>query len=107
MCDCSQCVGVPFVFSEIDRTIKPCINLNNVSDAVNLLTVLQLINFNPGFFSIDGCKSALFCGSINDLIDWRRDNSLAPSSDAAAVVNILIPQAALDQIPTTNNNSNC
>lgn len=110
MCDCSQCVGTPFVFTEIDRTIKPCINLNNASDADNLLSVLQaIISLRPTPFplSIDGCKSALLCASLDELIAWRRDNNLAPSSDAAAIVNILIPQAALDQIPSNNNNSNC
>lgn len=107
MCDCNQCVGVPFVFAEIDRTIKPCINLNNASDANNLLAVLQLIGAIPGFFAIDGCKSALLCASINDLINWRRDNNFAPSPEAAEIVNLLIPQAALDTIPSANNNSNC
>lgn len=106
MCDCNQCVGVPFVFAEIDRTIKPCINLNNASDANNLLAVLQLISAIPGFFAIDGCKSALLCASINELIDWRRNNISAPSPEAAEIVNLLIPQVALDQIPTINN-SNC
>lgn len=109
MCDCSQCIGAPFVFTEIDRTIKPCINLNNASDADNLLSVLQTIislRPTPLPLSIDGCKSALLCASLEELISWRRDNNLAPSPDAAAIVNLLIPQAALDQIPLTNN-SNC
>jgi hypothetical protein len=103
MCDCSQCIGVPFVFAEIDRTIKPCINLNNASDADNLLSVLQLIQANPGFFAIDGCKSALLCASIDELLAWRRDNSLAPTPEAAEIVNLLIPQNVLDQIPVVNN----
>jgi hypothetical protein len=106
MCDCSQCIGTPFVFAEIDRTVKACISLDNVSDANNLLSVLHATRAIPGLFSIHGCKSALLCVSINDLIDWRRDTSLAPSLDAAEVVNLLISQAALDQIPLVNN-SNC
>ena len=106
MCDCSQCSGAPFVFTEIDRSVKPCINLNNASDASNILTILQLMRMLPGFFSINGCQSSLLCTSINELIAWRRDNNLAPTSDAAAVVNLWIPSAVLDQIPLIDN-SNC
>lgn len=107
MCDCSQCSGIPFVFSEIDRTIKPCLNLKNLNDTQNLLSVLELINMNPGFFAINGCKSALLCVSISDLITWRLDSSQAPSPDAALVASLLLPQAALEQIPPISNHSNC
>jgi hypothetical protein len=82
---------MPIIFEEISNSIKPCISLNNTSDAENLYTVLNAAKIIEGLCVINGCEASVICGSIDDMLQWRRDNTTAPTSDLAAIVNLLIP----------------
>ncbi len=91
MCDCCQCSKMPIIFEEISNSIKPCISLNNASDAENLYAVLNTAKIIEGLCVINGCEASVVCGSIDDMLQWRRDNTTAPTSDLASIVNLLIP----------------
>jgi hypothetical protein len=94
MCDCCQCSTMPIAFEEISNSIKPCISLNNQSDASHLYAVLHVAKLIEGLCVINGCEASVVCGSIYDMLQWRRDNSTAPTSDLAKIVNLLIPSLA-------------
>lgn len=91
MCDCCRCSTMPIAFQEISSHIKPCISLNNPEDADNLNTVLSVAKLIEGLCVINGCEASVVCGSIYDMLQWRRDNATAPTSDLASIVNLLIP----------------
>lgn len=91
MCDCCQCSTMPIAFREISSSIKPCISLNNESDASHLYSVLYTAKLIEGLCVINGCEASIICGSIDDMLQWRRDNATAPTSDLANIVNLLIP----------------
>lgn len=91
MCDCCQCSMMPIAFEEISNRIKPCISLNNASDASNLYSVLHVAKLLEGLCIVNGCEASVVCGSIDDMLRWRRDNTTAPTSDLANIVNVLIP----------------
>ena len=91
MCDCCQCTAMPIAFEEISNSIKPCISLSNESDASHLYSVLHAAKLIEGLCIINGCEASVICGSIDDMLKWRRDNTTAPTSDLANIVNLLIP----------------
>jgi hypothetical protein len=99
MCDCCRCFSLPVSFQEISKSTKPCISLNNLSDANNLLVVLQVAKLVEGLCIIDGCDAATICGSISDMLQWRRNHETAPTPDLAAIVDILIPSLDNFQAP--------
>ena len=91
MCDCCQCSTMPIAFEEISKSIKPCISLNNESDASHLYAALHTAKLIEGLCVINGCEASVICGSIDDMLKWRRDNTTAPTPVLAAIADMLIP----------------
>lgn len=81
---CSRSGGLRFVFDELNRNNKPCINLGNVSDMATLTTALTFANEHC--IQLDGCCSSRVYASLEALrndpnyADLR--NNLCPATPA-------------------------
>lgn len=93
--------GLRFVFSELNRQNKPCINLETSSD---LLLLRDALTFsNEHCIQLDGCCSSRVFASLASLKDPASitvADGFATLSDkqaaVASLVNVLCPHTAIN-----------